>query len=78
MIISSDNQTVVVGFLCDYKNANEFSDNTWVNITGTIVKGDYHGEIPVIDITNMTKCEKPGNEFVNPPDDTYIPTSALF
>ncbi len=78
MIISSDNQTVVVGFLCDYKNANEFSDNTWVNITGTIVKGDYHGEIPVIDITNMTKCEKPANEFVNPPDDTYIPTSALF
>lgn len=78
MIISQDKQTLVVGFLCDYKNASEFSDNTWVNITGTITKGDYHGEIPVIEITNMTQCEKPANEFVNPPDDTYIPTSALY
>ena len=78
MIISSDNQTVVVGFLCDYKNASEFNDNTWVNITGIIAKGDYHGEIPIIDITSITKCEKPANEFVSPPNATYIPTSALF
>lgn len=78
MIVSSDNQTVVVGFLCNYKSANEFSDNTWVNITGKITKGDYHGDIPVIEITEMKKCDKPTDEYVYPPDDTFIPTSVLF
>ena len=78
MVISSDNQTLVVGFLCDFKNASQFQDNTWVNITGKITKGDYHGTIPVIEITQMKEIQKPDNEFVYPPDDTYIPTSALF
>lgn len=78
MIISSDNQTLVVGFLCNYKNANNFSDGTWVNISGKITKGDYHGTIPVIEIDDMKQCDKPSDEFVYPPDDTYIPTNALF
>ncbi len=78
MIISSDNQTVVVGFLCDYKDANKFADNTWVDITGKITKGDYHGDIPIIEITDIKECSKPSNEYVYPPDDNYIPTSALF
>lgn len=33
MIISSDYQTVVVGFLCEYDNANDFQDDTWVEVT---------------------------------------------
>lgn len=78
MIISSDNQSVVVGFLCNYKDANNFGDNTWVNITGKITKGDYHGDIPVIEITEIKACDKPADEFVYPPDETFIPTSALF
>ncbi len=78
MVISNDNQTVVVGFLCDCKNASEFSDNTWINITGKITKGNYHGDIPVIEITDIKKCAKPQDELVYPPDDTFIPTSALF
>lgn len=78
MVVSSDNQTVVVGFLCDYKNASEFTDNTWVNITGKITKGDYHGDIPVLEITDIKKCDKPQDELVYPPDNTFIPTSALF
>lgn len=78
MLVSSDNQTVVVGFLCNYKNAIEFSDNTWVEITGKITKGNYHGDIPVIEISEMKKIDKPVDEYVYPPDDTYIPTSALF
>lgn len=78
MIVSSDNQTLVVGFLCNYKNAKEFSDNTWVEITGEITKGDYHGDIPVIEIKEMKACDKPQDEYVYPPDDMYIPTSALF
>ena len=78
MVISSDKQTLVVGFLCNYSKANEFSDNTWVNIIGKITKGDYHGDIPIIEITSMKQCDKPADEYVYPPDDTYIPTSALF
>lgn len=78
MVVSSDNQTLVVGFLCNYKNASEFSDNTWVEITGKITKGDYHGDIPVIEIQDMKSCDKPQEEYVYPPDDMYIPTSALF
>lgn len=78
MVVSSNNQTLVVGFLCDYKNAKNFDDNTWVTITGKIIKGDYHGCIPIIEITEMKSCNKPVDEYVYPPDDLYIPTSALF
>lgn len=78
MVISSDFKSLVVGFLCNYKNISDFSDGTWVNITGKIKKGNYHGEIPVIEITKIEKIEKPSDEYVYPPDDFYIPTSALF
>lgn len=77
MLIGKDNQTVVVGFLCTHKNALEFDDKSWVNITGTITKGDYHGDIPVIEITQITTCSKPEDEYVYPPDNTYIPTDSL-
>lgn len=78
MVVSSDFKTLVVGFLCDYKKSSDFSDGTWVNVTGKITKGNYHGEIPVIQITKIEKIEKPSDEYVYPPDDFYIPTSALF
>lgn len=78
MVVSSDFKTLVVGFLCNYKNISDFEENTWVNITGKITRGNYHGEIPVIEVTKIEKVEKPSDEYVYPPDDFYIPTSALF
>ena len=78
MIVSSDFKTLVVGFLCNYKKISDFEENTWVNITGKIKKGTYHGDIPVIEVTKIEKIEKPSDEYVYPPDDFYIPTSALF
>ena len=78
MKVTSDNQTLVVGFLCNYNEAFKFSDNTWVEITGKITKGDYHGDIPVIEIEEIQSCNKPQDDLVTPPDDLYIPTSALF
>lgn len=78
MVVSSDFKTLVVGFLCNYKNISDFEENTWVNITGKIIRGNYHGEIPVIEVTKIEKVEKPSDEYVYPPDDFYIPTSALF
>lgn len=71
-------QTVVVGFLCQYKDADHFEDGTWVNITGVIEKGKYHNEeMPIIHITDLEATTEPEDMYVEPPSDTYIPTSGL-
>lgn len=77
MIISSDYQSVVVGFLCDYKNAKDFENDCWVEITGEITKGDYHGDMPIVKIIDIKKVDKPNEELVYPPDESYIPTSGI-
>lgn len=77
MVISSDFQTVVVGFLCSFDNAKDFKDGTWVNITGTVTKGYYHGDIPVIEVSDISEVSKPKDIYVYPPDDYYIPTVSL-
>ena len=77
MIISSDFQYVVVGFLCECENAKDFPNNTWVDITGEITKGDYHGDMPIIKITEIKQVDKPTEEYVYPPDESYIPTVSL-
>lgn len=79
MIISSDMQTLIVGFLCDCKNAQNFDNDSWVEIKGEITKGSYHGDMPIIKIKEIKQIEKPkDNIYVYPPDDTYVPTSAMF
>jgi putative membrane protein len=78
MIVGTDLQTVVVGFLCSSDKMRDFSEDTWVEITGEVIKGDYHGEIPVIKITDIKQTDKPANEFVFPPDENYVPTAKLY
>lgn len=78
MVINSDFQTLIVGFLCHSDQASQFMDGTWVSVTGEIVKGYYHGDIPVIDIKQIEETSSPADEYVYPPDETYVPTSALF
>ncbi len=77
MVVSSNFQTVVVGFLCSHDNASSFKDGAWVNISGTITKGYYHGDIPLIKIDTIEEISKPKDTNVYPPDDYYIPTSSL-
>lgn len=78
MIINSNYQSVIVGFLCECDNAKDFEDNTWVTVTGEIVKGDYHGNMPIIKVTEINVVPKPSTEeYVYPPDDSYIPTSGI-
>lgn len=77
MVISSDFQTVVVGFLCHSNLSKNFEDNTWIEIEGEVTKGNYHGEIPVIEVTKIKQIDKPNDEYVYPPDDSYIPTSSI-
>ncbi len=78
MIVSSDYKKVVVGFLCEYDKAKDYSDNSWVEITGEIIKGTYHGDMPIVKITNIDITNKPNDEYVYPPDDNYISTDSLF
>lgn len=79
MIISSDMQTLIVGFLCDCKNAKDFLDESWVEITGEITKGTYHGNMPIIKIKEIKQIGKPKEDiYVYPPDNSYVPTSAIF
>lgn len=76
MIINSKNQTVVVGFLCECDTAKNFENNTWVEITGEITKGNYHGDMPIVKISEIKKIDKPtSDEYVYPPDENYIPTT---
>lgn len=78
MIVNSNSQTVVVGFLCESDIAKDFSHGTWVEITGEIYKGDYHGAMPIIKVTDMKAVDKPSQEeYVYPPDDSYIPTAGI-
>ena len=77
MIISSNRQYVVVGFLAEYENAKDFENNTWVNVTGEITKGDYHGDMPIVKVTEMKETSAPNEEYVYPPDESYIPTDGV-
>lgn len=77
MIISSDFQSVIVGFLCEFENATQYTDNTWVEITGEIMKGNYHGDMPIVKITQINMVNEPNDSYVYPPDESYIPTAGI-
>ena len=71
-------KSLVVGFLCTYDRAYEFKDDTWVDITGIIVKGDYYGDIAQIKVNSMFQCGEPKDKFVSVPSNSYVPTSNMF
>ena len=71
-------QSVVVGFLSEFKNAKDFQDGEWVELTGNIEMGKYHNkDIPILKVTELQKTSIPEDPFVNIPSDTYVPTSGL-
>lgn len=76
MIVSSDMKAVVVGFLCHLNEAEKYNDGAWIEIEGTITRGDYHGEIPVVEINKIKTVNTPNEEYIYPPDISYVPTSA--
>ena len=77
MVISSDFQTVVVGFLCECEDAANYENDTWVEIEGKIIKGDYHGDMPILQIEKIEKTQKPSEEYVYPPDESFVTTSTV-
>lgn len=78
METSKENETLIAGFLCECKEASKYSDGTWVEITGTIEKGNYHGDIPVLKILKIKKIDEPEGKTVPMPDKTYVPTAVIF
>lgn len=66
MLINSS-EAQIVGFMCNYKNAKDLEENSWVEIKGKIIKGVYHGELPIIEVKNIQKITTPENIFVYPP-----------
>lgn len=77
-INESKTQSVVVGFLCECKDSEKFTDGTWVNITGSIEMGKYHNEqIPFIKVTDIKEAEEIENSEVMPPSNDYVPTSGM-
>ena len=67
--------SIIVGFLCEYADATNFSDGTWVEVVGKIKKGNFYDELAILDIISIKEAKQPKNIFVNPPDNTYIPTT---
>lgn len=65
MILSGNDK--VVGFLCNYENASDLLESEWVEVTGTIEKGFYQTDMPVIKVETINKITAPENTFVNPP-----------
>lgn len=78
MVVEGAKKTLIVGFLCSCADGKNFPDNSWVEITGEITKGNYHGEIPIIKVHEIKQVDKPANEFAYPPDSTYIPTGIIY
>lgn len=66
MLINSS-EAQIVGFMCNYKNAKDLEENSWVEIKGKIIKGFYHGELPIIEVKHIQKITTPENIFVYPP-----------
>ena len=67
MILDNKNQSVVVGILSQCSSSEKYSSGSWVTVTGSIVKGNYNGEIPILEISDIKPSKVPENEFV------YIP-----
>ncbi len=78
MRFNESSNSIIVGFLCESKEAPKFVDGTWVEVVGTIKKGKFTDELAVLDVVTIKETDKPANIFVNPPDKTYIPTTSMF
>ena len=67
MVLNSANSGVVVGILTECKNAADFEDGEWVEVTGTISKGDYKGVMPILNVIDINLSQIPEDEYVYPP-----------
>lgn len=67
MIIDNKTQAVVVGMLAQCTSSEKYESGSWVEVTGSIKVGNYNGEIPILEISNIKSIKAPESEFVYPP-----------
>ena len=77
MRFREDSHSLIVGFLCESNKAQNYSDGTWVEVVGKIKKGKFNDELAVLEVISIKETSKPENIYVNPPDNTYIPTIGM-
>lgn len=66
-MIVTESDYRIVGFLCEYDGINEFENNSWIEVRGIIKLKDYHGPMPVIEVSEIKKITTPNETFVFPP-----------
>lgn len=74
-----NNQSLIVGFLCNYENAKTLEAKSWIKITGEISKGRYNNaDLPIINIISIEEASRPENPTVPIPDDEYVSTAVIY
>lgn len=59
-----DNETKIAGFICNYVSELKLIENEWVEIKGSIIKGEYNGNVPVIKVDVVKKIVPPANTYI--------------
>lgn len=59
-----DRENKVAGLLCKYDDSTKLVENEWVEVTGIIQKGEYNGQVPILNVGNITKITAPANTYV--------------
>ena len=67
-MLINENESRIIGFLCESNDSYKFKDNEWVCATGTITVGEYHGIMPIIKIKKLEPCKVPEQIWVFPPN----------
>lgn len=62
--METDESTQVAGYLFNYDGQMSLVENEWIEVYGTIIKGDYNGEVAVIDVDKIEKITAPANTYV--------------
>ena len=62
--LETEDSTQVAGYLFNYNGDMELNENEWIEICGTIIKGDYNGSVPVIKVDQINKIVAPANTYV--------------
>ena len=69
MVINDNMGAVIVGMLSECDTAQNYESGSWIEATGTIKKGNYNGEIPILEISSVKTIKAPDEEFVYKPTD---------
>ncbi len=66
-MLIGNNESQIVGFLCEYNGAKDLHNEEWISAEGQIYIGNYYGTMPILKLSKIKKIAKPSNPFVNPP-----------